>query len=104
MKRVTPVSAITYAMARSVLRIARHLGRDEVEELNRSGLLLTPEQELRIKVETMEYVLAQLNEWSPAQFLRRRHRVLETTTQVDLQRCIMGWLQDHIEITRGTRT
>lgn len=103
MKRVAPVSAITYSLAKSVLRVARNSGHDEVEYLNQHGLLLTPEVERRIKLETLQFIEEQMGEWSVPQFLWRRHRVLEQTTQADLLICIRQWIQDHITSVREAK-
>lgn len=95
-----PVDPITYALAKSVLKLARMQGRDEVEALQASGLLLSEPEDRRIRAEALEFITNQFTNWSAVQFLRRQHRKLETTTQQDLYLCILGWLQDHAKAVR----
>ena len=98
--RTAPVDPITYALTRSVLKLARIQGRDEVEALQNAGLLLSSHEDRRIRAETLGFIAEQFSNWSAVQFLRRQHRKLEITTQQDLYLCILGWLQDHARAVR----
>lgn len=89
------MDAFTYTRVKAVLEAALREGLDPIEHLNRVGLLLTPAQEKRIKLELLAFIIDQYQNWTPVQFLRRLHRVLDTTTQQDLYRAILGWLEDH---------
>ena len=100
MTKPVPVDAFTYTRVSAVLAAARQQGLDPIEHLNRVGLLLTPAQEKRIRLEAMNFVMEQLESWRPAEFLRRRYRNLNVTTQDDLYRCIREWLADHITVVR----
>lgn len=71
-------------------------GLDQAEYLNKQGLVLSPEQDKRIRLEAMNYLLTQLNNWRPAEFLRRRH-LDEPASPADMYRCIVGFIEEHIE-------
>ena len=103
MKRTVPVDPLTYSLVRSVLKLARIQGRDEVEALHQAGLLLSATEDRRIRAEALDFIANQFQDWSPVQFLRRRHRKLEATTQQDLYLCILGWLQDHAKAAKETK-
>jgi hypothetical protein len=103
MKRTAPVDPITYALTRSILKLARIQGRDEVEALHHAGLLLSATEDRRIRAEALDFIANQFSDWSAVQFLRRRHRVLEATTQQDLYLCILGWLQDHAKAAKEAK-
>lgn len=98
-----PVDEKTYQMALACIKASFVQGTDPVERLQRHGLLLTPAEDRRIRLEAMKFILEQMTDWSPAQFLRRNHRVLEATTQSDLYICIRQWLEDHIAAVEGAK-
>lgn len=98
-----PVDEQTFQKAYAIIRGSIIRGVNPVEVLHQYGLLLTPAEDRRIRLEAMKFILEQMTDWSPAQFLRRNHRVLEQTTQQDLYNCIRGWLEDHISSVEGAK-
>jgi hypothetical protein len=82
---------VTWSLAR-----ARYRGVSPVEQLNRDGLLWTPDREKRIRVAAMRFILDEMTGWAPAEFLRRRKRGLESATPTDMYMCISEWLKEHI--------
>ena len=103
MKRTVPVDTLTYSLVRSVLKLARIQGRDEVEALHQAGLLLSATEDRRIRAEALDFIANQFSDWSAVQFLRRQHRKLDVTTQQDLYLCILGWLQDHAKAAKEAK-
>ena len=91
-----PVDPDTYQRTDLLVSMARHRGWDVTEYLNRAGLLLTPAQSKRIRVEALEYILDEMQRWRPAEFLRRHDRSLVTATPDELYRCIVEWMEDHV--------
>ena len=95
-----PIDPDTYVKVNAVITSARVRGLSLIEELNRIGLLLTPAQDKRIRLEAMSFIADQMSNWSPVEFLRRKHRNLNVTTQQDLYNCIYEWIVDHITHVR----
>lgn len=94
-KSIGPVDAGTYVKAIQVIALARNRGLDVVEELNRAGLLLTPERDKRIRTEVFTYVLERMDDLKPHEFLRRKYKqTLEQKTPSDLYECIKDWIGD----------
>jgi hypothetical protein len=88
---------VTYNLARVCLGRARSGGLDEVEYLNRVGLILSSAQQHRLTVEALRAMRERINGYTTAEFLRRdRTRVLEVATPDDLHRCIRRWIDEYI--------
>lgn len=96
MRTVPLVDQGTYdAVTRSLAR-ARHRGASPVEQLNKDGLLWTPDRERKVRVTAMRFILDEMSGWSPAEFLRRRKKGLENATPTDMYMCIHEWIQEHV--------
>lgn len=93
--KISPVDPQTYVETVVTIAQARHHGHDVVEALNRAGLLLTPAQDKRIRLEVYSYVLQRMDDLKPHEFLRRRFKQsLEQRTPSDLYECIKDWIGD----------
>ena len=93
--KTSPVDPDTYVRAIQVIAYARADGHDVVEALNRAGLLLTPSQDKRIRLEVYSYVLKRMDDLKPHEFLRRRYKhSLEQKTPNDLYECVKDWIGD----------
>lgn len=76
--------------------LARYQGRHVAEVLNDQKLLWTPAREREIRVKAMKFILDEMDGWSPAEFLRRRKKGLESATPADMYMCIREWIQEHV--------
>lgn len=95
MIRPGPVDTETYVKAIQVIAHTRDRGHDVVEALNRAGLLLTPSQDRRIRLEVYGYLLERMADLRPHEFLRRKYKqTLEQKTPNDLYECIVDWIGD----------
>lgn len=90
----------TYLRAQWLLGAARVWGVDPVEQLHTSGLLLTPDRERAIKIQAMEFLLAEISGWRPAEFIRRTDKTGTGSTAADIHRNICEFVQDHIDAAR----
>lgn len=96
MRTVPLVDQGTYdAVTRSLAR-ARHRGASPVEQLNKDGLLWTPDRERKIRAQAIRFILNEASNWTPAEFLRRRKKGLESATPTDMYICILDWVQEHL--------
>lgn len=82
------------------MQYARTFGIDPAEQLHTSGLILTPAEEHRIKIQTMEFLLAEISGWRPAEFIRRTDKTGTGSTAADIHRNICEFVQDHINAAR----
>lgn len=96
MKR-PPLDSTTYYSVLSELMHARAEGLHPVEHLNDSGWLLTPQEEKRIKLETLSFVLTEMGRFRPAEFLRRVVKNGASGTPADMYAAVQDWLRAHIE-------
>lgn len=96
MRTAPLVDQVTYDRVTRSLARARYRGASPVEQLNRDGLLWTPDRERKVRVQAMRYILDEMGGWSPAEFLRRRKKGLENATPTDMYICIHEWLKEHV--------
>lgn len=96
MRTAPLVDQVTYDKVIRSLARARYRGASPVEQLNRDGLLWTPDRERQTRIRAMRYILDEMNGWSPAEFLRRRKKGLESATPTDMYICINEWLKEHV--------
>lgn len=102
MSRAGPVHPDTFALVEAAISVAQNNGLNLAEVLNRAGLLATPDRDLRLRIETLGYVLARLEDYTPAEFVRRRNRRLETATLDDIYQSIVDWFSDTLDaVKRG---
>lgn len=99
-KKPGPVDSTTHTRASFRLVWARAEGLDPIEELNRHGFLLTPAQEKRIQLEALGALLANLQDWRPAEVLRRKNRSLESATPTDMYMSILGYIEEYISVAK----
>lgn len=100
MRTVPLVDQVTYDKVTRSLARARYRGASPVDQLNRDGLLWTPDRERKIRVAAMRFILDEMGGWTPAEFLRRRKKGLENATPTDMYICISEWIQEHISYAR----
>ena len=74
----------------------RRNGGDVLEQLYRTGILLTPTVVARIRHKALVQLDQDLQRWSPAQFLRRVNKTTAPTA-ADMHRAILGYVSDYIE-------
>ncbi len=89
-----PLDVETYAKVRKVLRSANWHGQDAAEALHRADLLLTPARDKLIRLQAMNYLLGQIINWEPYEFLRRK--VQSEYSPTDMYRIIIEFIEDHI--------
>jgi hypothetical protein len=90
----------TYLRAQWLLGQARVFGVDPIEHLHASGLILTPERERQLTVQAMEFLLAEIKGWRPAEFIRRTDKSGTGATAADLHLRIQEFIQDHINAVK----
>lgn len=100
MKTLPIVDQITHDKVIRSLARARYRGASPVDQLNRDGLLWTPDRERKTRIAAMRFILDEMGSWTPAEFLRRRKRGLENATPTDMYICIVEWLQEHVSHAR----
>ena len=100
MKTIPIMDKNTYDRVTRSLVMARWYGLSPADQLNRDGLVWTQAREREVVLRTMRYILDEMSDWSPAAFLRRRNKALESCTPTDMYICIREWLQEHIAHAR----
>lgn len=100
MKEPDLVDVLTYGRINAVLTGARFRGLSPIEELNRAGFLLTPAKDKKIRLETIEALVKDLERWRPVEFLRRRLRHGEAGTPADMYVAILGYLEEYLSVMR----
>jgi hypothetical protein len=96
-----PLDQPTYLRAKWSLENARVWGTDPVEQLHELGLILTPAKERQLKLQAMEFLLAEIEGWRPAEFIRRTDKSGTGATPADLHRRICEFVQDHIDAVKA---
>lgn len=92
----------TYLRIQWGVEYARRFGIDLAEQLHDLGLILTPAKEEEITLRTMEFLLAEVQGWRPAEFIRRTDKSGTGATAADLHLRICEFIQDHIDaVKRG---
>jgi hypothetical protein len=95
-KTIPILDQATYDKVVRVGILAKYQGRTLADVLNEQGLLWTPDRERQVRVATIRFILDEMNNWSPTEFLRRRKRGLESATPTDMYICINEWVQEHL--------
>ena len=96
-----PLDQPTYLRAQWLIGHARTFGLDLVEHLHEAGLILTPDRERQIKLQAMEFLLAEIGGWRPAEFIRRTDKSGTGATAADLHLRICEFVQDHIDAVKA---
>lgn len=97
-----PLDQPTYLRAKWVLNHAQIWGHDSVEALHEAELILTPDKERLLKLQAMQFLLAEIEGWRPAEFIRRTDKSGTGATGADVHRRICEFVQDHIDaVKRG---
>lgn len=86
----------TYDRIRLSLDRARYRGASPADQLNQDGLVWTRDRERQVRVAALRFILDEMVGWSPAEFLRRRKKGLESATPADMYMCIREWIQEHL--------
>jgi hypothetical protein len=100
MSKVAVLDNLIHGLIGRVIKQAQRDGADIAERLNQVGLIWTPERELEIKARTLEYLLEEMQSWSPHEFLRIVNRSLSSCTPTDMYMAICKWTQVHIDHVR----
>jgi hypothetical protein len=95
-----PLDQPTYLRVKWLLEHARILGVDPVEYLHEAGLVMTPGLEQTLRIRGMEFLLAEIQGWRPAEFIRRTDKSGSGATVADLHQRICEFIQDHIDAAR----
>lgn len=93
----TPLDPDTYLRVREVLANCVRQGTDPVEELHRADLLLTKARDKVIRLQAMTYMVRQMQQWGPHEFLRRKFDAQHSSTPNDMYVCILEFLEEHVE-------
>lgn len=86
----------TYSRIRLSLDRARYRGASPPDQLNQDGLVWTKDRERQVRLAAIKFILDEMAGWSPAEFLRRRKKGLESATPADMYMCIREWIQEHL--------
>jgi hypothetical protein len=101
MKKPDLIDSLTYGRINAVLMEARTRGLSPIEELNRVGLLHTPALNKQIRVEALSALLGSLENWRPAELLRRKLRNNEAGTPADMYSCILGFIEEYLTVMKA---
>ena len=96
-----PLDEPTYLRVKWGLEHARLWGHDPAEQLHELELILTPAKEQQIKLEAMNFLLAEIQGWRPAEFIRRTDKSGTGATPADLHRAVCDFIQDHINAVKA---
>lgn len=97
-----PLDQPSYLRVQWGLEYARRFGIDLAEQLHDLGMILTPAEERRIKIQAMEFLLAEISGWRPAEFIRRTDKTGTGASAADVHRNICEFIQEHIDqVKRG---
>lgn len=96
-----PLDQPTYLRIKWSLEYSRRFGIDSAEQLHELGLILTPDKERQLKLEAMQFILAEIEGWRPAEFIRRTDKSGTGATPADLHRRICDFIQDHINVVKA---
>lgn len=100
MKTAPVLDQDTYEKLVRALDTARWRGINVADMLNRQGLLWTPDRERQVRANAMQFILDEMSTWTPAEFLRRRKKSLESATPNDMYMAIYEWVQEHVAHAR----
>jgi hypothetical protein len=96
MRTAPVVDQDTYDRITRSLARARYRGASPIYQLNEDGLVWTKDRERKVRVAAIRFILDEMAGWSPAEFLRRRNKGLESATPADMYICIREWIQEHL--------
>ena len=85
----------TYLKVQGVLDRCHKAGWDGIEELDRLGLIHSPQQILDLKVGTVRDLLAILSTWRPAELLRRKYHPGHQSSPQDMYIVICDFIEDY---------
>jgi hypothetical protein len=92
-----PLDQTTYLRVKWAIEHAKIWGVDPVEQLHSLGLIVTPGLEQDLRIRGMEFILAEIQGWRPAEFIRRTDKSGSGATVADLHQRICEFIQDHIK-------
>jgi hypothetical protein len=98
-----PLDPDTWTVTHAVIERARVQGLDLAEALDQAHLLLSPKRRREAKVEILETVIAHLDNWRPAELLRRKFRSDTSCSPADMQSVIIDFLQEFTESVRASQ-
>lgn len=98
-----PLDQETYARVRAILARAQVQGHDPAEALEKENLLLTPTRRRNIEAATVEFVIESLENWRPAELLRRKYRSDAPTTPAQMQTVIIEYLTEVANLFRNNK-
>ncbi len=92
----------TWITVQAIIKRSHDLGLDVAEQLDRKGLILSPAAEQRIRADTIQFILSELQSWRPSEMLRTKFHPEHSASPANMMEAIECWLQGHLETTRNT--
>lgn len=93
---VQPLDEDAFIRVHQALIWAKIKGLDPAEHLNAQGLVLTARQDKRIRLEAMNFLLNQITDFRPAEFLRRKFDAQHSASPADMYTCIVEFIEEAI--------
>lgn len=91
------LGSTVYDHVQRCVEYSRRSGTDLATNLYANGLLWTPRREARVRAEAMRFLLTEMEQWRPAEFLRKVNKNLEGATPQDMYMGIHQWIEEHID-------
>lgn len=95
-----PLDQETRRKVVTALEVARWKGVEIPEVLHRYGLLLTPDIQHQLRSDAISFLAKEMERWTPAEFLRRRSRTLNSATPLDMFEGVRDWIYEHAQAAR----
>ncbi len=86
----------TYRQAKGILALAMHVGRDPVEALHQSHLLLTAERYEQAQAQALQGLLISFLQWRPDELLRFQN-ARDSHTPWDMHARITEWIEAYVK-------
>jgi hypothetical protein len=87
---------ITFSKAKRVVSAAQSQGYDQIEALHASGLILSPAQRRKIRLEALREFQTVMMTYTTGQFFHQIRVKPEVATAEDLRRSIHQFVNDYI--------
>lgn len=94
----------TYLKVHAALTRCHRTGWDPAEDLDRLGLLLTPQQRRDLTHKVLGNLLDQLSIWRPVELLRRKYHAGHQSSPADMYVVMMEFIEDYRKKIREEAT